>query len=74
MSKLPAFVNFLLNYTWTDLEFVDILRLPPSLGKINSQSIEIRTIPSWPQMVGNASAVVYDGEATQELFEGIKNQ
>ena len=72
--KLPEFVNFLLNYTWTDMKFGDILRLLPSLGKINSQNIEIRTIPSWPQMVGNASAVVYDEEATRELFEEIKNQ
>jgi len=72
--KLPAFVNFLLKYTWTDFKFVDILKLLPALGKIHSQDIEIKTIPSWPQMVGNASAVVYDEEATRQLFEEIKNQ
>jgi len=72
--KFPAFINFLLNYTWTDLGFEDILRLLPSLGRIDTQNIKIRTIPSWPQMVGNASAVVYDEEATMELFQEIKNQ
>lgn len=72
--KFPAFINFLLNYTWSDLTFEDIIRLLPSLGKINTQNIKIRTIPSWPQMVGNASAVVYDEEATMELFQEIKNQ
>jgi LCP family protein required for cell wall assembly len=72
--KFPAFINFLLNYTWTDLGFADILKLLPSLGRIDTQNIRIRTIPSWPQMVGNASAVVYDEEATMELFQEIKNQ
>lgn len=72
--KLPAFINFLLNYTWTDMDFSDAVRLLPALGKIKAQDIEITTIPSWPQMVGQASAVVYDEEATAQLFEEIKNQ
>jgi LCP family protein required for cell wall assembly len=71
---LPAFVNFLLKYTWSDLKFLDILRLLPVLGKIKAADIELAGIPSWPQAVGNASAVVYDVEATAELFEEIKNQ
>ncbi|MGM0367945.1 MAG: LCP family protein [Actinomycetota bacterium] len=72
--KLPAFVNYLLNYTWTDLGFRDILKLLPVLDRIESRNIEITTIPSWPQMVGKASAVVYDEEATKQLFEEIKDQ
>ncbi|MDZ7836551.1 MAG: LCP family protein [Actinomycetota bacterium] len=72
--NMPALVNYLLNYTWTDMDFGDVLRLLPAMGKIKAQDIEITTIPSWPQMVGNASAVVYDPEATAQLFEEIKNQ
>lgn len=71
---LPFFVNYLLNYTWTDLSFKDVIRFLPILGKIKANDIEITGIPSWPQTIGNASAVVYDKEATAELFEEIKNQ
>jgi len=72
--KLPAFINYLLNYTWTDMKFGDIIRLLPALGKVRGQDIEITTIPSWPQMVGSASAVVYDPEATAQLFEDIQSR
>ncbi|MDD5658518.1 MAG: LCP family protein [Actinomycetota bacterium] len=72
--KMPVFVNYILNYVWTDFTFVDIVKLLPSFGKLKMQNIKITTIPSWPQMVGDASAVVYDKEATKELFEEIKNQ
>ena len=71
---MPAFVNYLLNYVWSDFTFRDVIKFLPSFGKINTQKIEITTIPSWPEMVGNASAVVYDNEATKELFEEIANQ
>jgi LCP family protein required for cell wall assembly len=71
---MPVFVNFLLKYTWTDLKLLDVLRLLPVLGKIKSADIELAGLPSWPQAVGNASAVVYDVEAAAELFEEIKNQ
>jgi len=56
------------------MQFKDILRLLPILGKVTANDIEITGVPSWPQTVGNASAVVYDKEATQELFDQIKNQ
>jgi LCP family protein required for cell wall assembly len=72
--KMPVFINYLVNYVWTDFTFKDVIRFLPSFGKINTQNITITTIPSWPEMVGNASAVVYDKEATKELFEEIKNQ
>jgi LCP family protein required for cell wall assembly len=71
---MPAFVNFLLKYTWTDLKLLDILRLLPVLGKIKTADIELAGLPSWSQTVGNASAVVYNVEAAAELFEEIKNQ
>ena len=72
--KMPVFVNYLMNYVWSDITFKDLLKYIPSFGKINTQNIKITTIPSWPEMVGNASAVVYDKEATRELFEEIKAQ
>ncbi|MCX6383073.1 MAG: LCP family protein, partial [Actinobacteria bacterium] len=72
--KMPVFINYLLNYVWTDFTFSDVVKFMPSFGKINTQNIKITTIPSWPEMVGKASAVVYDKEATKELFEEIKNQ
>ena len=72
--KIPAFINFLLNYVWTDFTFKDVIKFLPTFGKINTNKIKITTIPSWPEMVGSASAVVYDKEATKELFEEIKNQ
>jgi LCP family protein required for cell wall assembly len=71
---MPAFVNFLLKYTWTDLKLLDILRLLPVLGRIKPADIELAGLPSWSQTVGNASAVVYNVEAAAELFEEIKNQ
>ncbi len=71
---MPLFINYLLNYTWTDLGFMDVIRLLPALGKIKANDIEITGIPSWPQSFGKASAVAYDEEATAELFEEIKNQ
>jgi LCP family protein required for cell wall assembly len=74
LIAMPVLVNFLLKYTWTDMQFKDMLRLLPVLGKVKAGDIEITGIPSWPQTVGNASAVVYDKEATQELFEQVKNQ
>jgi LCP family protein required for cell wall assembly len=74
LIALPVLVNFLLKYTWTDMQFKDMLRLLPVLGKVKAGDIEITGIPSWPQTVGKASAVVYDKEATQELFDQIKNQ
>ena len=72
--KVPAFINYLLNYVWTDFTFEDVIKFLPSFGKINTQEIEITTIPSWPEMVGDASVVVYDKEATKELFEEIASQ
>lgn len=74
IAAMPLFINYLLKYTWTDLSFMDILRLLPVLGQIKANDIEITGIPSWPQAIGNASAVVYDKEATEELFEDVKNQ
>ncbi|MCL5073138.1 MAG: LCP family protein [Actinobacteria bacterium] len=74
LIALPLLINFLLKYAWTDMQFKDMLRLLPVLGKVKTGDIEITGVPSWPQMVGNASAVVYDKEATQELFDQIKNQ
>ena len=74
IAAMPLFINYLVEYTWTDLSFIDILKLLPVLGQIKSSDIELTGIPSWPQAVGNASAVVYDEEATAELFEEIKNQ
>ncbi|MCL4417398.1 MAG: LCP family protein, partial [Actinobacteria bacterium] len=74
LIALPLLINFLLKYTWTDMEFKDILRLLPVLGKVKTGDIEITGVPSWPQAIGKASAVVYDKEATQELFDQIKNQ
>ncbi len=74
ITAMPLFINYLLRYTWTDLSFMDILKLVPVLGKIKASDIEITGIPSWPQAVGNASAVVYDVDATAELFEDIRNQ
>jgi len=74
LMALPFLINFLLRYTWTDLQFKDILRLLPILGKIKTGDIDITGVPSWPQSVGKASAVVYDKEATKELFGQIKHQ
>jgi len=71
---LPVLVNFLLNYTWTDMRFTDIIKLLPLLGRIKASDIEITGIPSWPATIGNASAVQYDVEATAELFEEINMQ
>ena len=53
---------------------MDVLKLIPVLGTIKAVDIEITSIPSWPQMIGKASAVVYDKDATAELFEQVKNQ
>lgn len=72
--KLPAFVNFLLNYTWTDIGFKDIIRLLPVMGKIKSNDITIRGVPSFSKMIGKASAVVHYEEETEIMFEEIKNQ
>ncbi len=72
--KLPAFINHLLNYTWTDMGFSTFIRVLPALGKVEAEDIEITSIPSWPQMVGNVSAVVYDPQATEELFEELQNR
>ena len=72
--KMPVFINFLLNYVWTDFTFKDVIKYLPTFGKINTNKIKITTIPSWPETVGSASAVVYDKDATKELFEEIKNQ
>jgi LCP family protein required for cell wall assembly len=57
---LPAFGNFLLKYTWTDLDFIDILKLLPVLGNIDPNDISIRGVPSYSQMIG--------------IFEEIANQ
>lgn len=72
--KMPFFINYLTRYVWTDIEFKDIVKYLLVFGKINYSKIDITTIPSWPEMVGNASAVVYDEQATKELFETIKEQ
>ena len=72
--KLPAFVNFLLNYTWTDIGFKDIVRLLPVMGKIESNDITLRGVPSYSKMIGKASAVVHYEEETEIMFEEIKNQ
>ncbi len=71
---MPLYINYLLKYTWTDFTLRDILKILPVLGKIKAGDIEIIGIPSWPQTIGNASAVVYDAEATAELFEEINSQ
>jgi len=71
---LPAFGNFLLRYTWTDLDFIDILKLLPVLGNIDPNDMSIRGVPSYSQMVGKASAVVHYEEETKQLFEEIADQ
>ena len=71
---LPAFGNFLLKYTWTDLDFMDILKLLPVLGNIDPNDMSIRGVPSYSQMVGKASAVVHYEEETKQLFEEIAGQ
>ena len=72
--SLPAFGNFLLRYTWTDLNFMDILKLTPVLGNMNPDDISIRGVPSYSQMIGKASAVVHYEEETKQLFEEIAAQ
>jgi len=71
---MPAFVNFLLRYTWSDMGFMDIIRLLPVLGNIQSSDISIRGVPSYSKMIGKASAVVHYQEETSQLFEEIKSQ
>jgi len=71
---LPAFGNFLLKYTWTDLDFTDMLKLLPVLGNLDPNDISIRGVPSYSQMIGKASAVVHYEEETKQLFEEIANQ
>ncbi len=71
---LPAFANFLLRYTWTDLDFVDILKLLPVFGNIDSNDISIRGVPSFSQMIGKASAVVHYEDETKQLFEEVAGQ
>jgi LCP family protein required for cell wall assembly len=71
---LPAFGNFLLKYTWTDLDFIDILKLLSVLGNIDPNDISIRGVPSYSQMIGKASAVVHYEEETRQLFEEISSQ
>ena len=74
IMALPAFANFLLNYTWTDMDFADLLRVLPALGNIGSNDIAIRGVPSYSKMIGKASAVVYYQDETEQLFEEIKTQ
>jgi len=74
IMALPAFANFLLRYTWTDLDFADILKLLPVLGRIDSNDISIRGVPSYSQMIGKASAVVYYEDETRQLFEEVVDQ
>ncbi|MBN1298770.1 MAG: LCP family protein [Actinobacteria bacterium] len=71
---MPVFINYLLNYTWTDLRFKDIIKLLPLLGRIKAGDIEITGVPSWPATIGKASAVDYDRESTAELFEEVDSQ
>ena len=74
IMALPAFANFMLNYTLTDMDFTDLMRLLPALGNIGSNDISIRGVPSYSKMVGKASAVVHYEDETEQLFEEIKNQ
>jgi len=71
---LPAFINYLVKYTWTDLSFGDILKILPVVGKLDSINVSIKGVPSYSKMIGKASAVVHYEEETAQLFEEIKNQ
>jgi len=71
---LPAFADFLLRYTWTDMSFMDIMRILPVLGSIGTPEIELRGVPSYSKMIGKASAVVHYEDETSQMFEEIKNQ
>jgi LCP family protein required for cell wall assembly len=71
---LPAFADFLLRYTWTDMNFIDLMRILPVLGNIGTPEIELRGVPSYSKMIGKASAVVHYEEETAQMFEEIKNQ
>jgi len=71
---LPAFADFLLRYTWTDLGFIDLMRILPVLGNIGTPEIELRGVPSYSKMIGKASAVVHYEDETAQMFEEIKNQ
>jgi LCP family protein required for cell wall assembly len=72
--SLPAFVNFLLRYTWTDMDFKDVVTLLPALGNIESGDITIRGVPSYSKMIGEASAVVHYEEETKLMFEEVSQQ
>ncbi len=74
IMALPAFANFMLKYTLTDMTFTDLIRLLPALGNIGSNDITIRGVPSYSKTVGKASAVVHYEDETEQLFEEIKNQ
>jgi len=71
---LPAFADFLINYTWTDLSFIDLMSILPVLGNVGNSEIELRGVPSYSKMIGKASAVVHYEDETVQLFEEIKNQ
>jgi LCP family protein required for cell wall assembly len=72
--SIPAFVNFLLRYTWTDMSFNDVVTLLPAMGNIESGDIIIRGVPSYSKMIGEASAVVHYEEETKQMFEEISQQ
>jgi len=74
IMALPAFANFMLKYTLTDMDFIDLIRLLPALGNIGSNDITIRGVPSTTKTIGKASAVVHYADETEQLFEEIKNQ
>jgi LCP family protein required for cell wall assembly len=71
---LPAFANFILRYTSTDMSFMDLMRILPALGNIGTPEIELRGVPSYSKMIGKASAVVHYEDETAQMFEEIKNQ
>ncbi len=71
LLNMPALLNVMLKYTWTDFDFSDLIYLMTVFGRMDAFSMEITTIPAWPQMVGNASAVVYDEAGTREIFEEL---
>ncbi len=72
--QLPALLELLCEYTWTDLSAESLLTLAAGAYEIDPANVANRVLPGTIQMIAGASVVVLDPEAEEfyrDLDDGI---
>jgi polyisoprenyl-teichoic acid--peptidoglycan teichoic acid transferase len=71
ITQLPELMSILVRNTWTDLALGDLLTLAAVAFEIEPENVGRTVLPGAVRIVGGASVVLLDEEATAEIFADL---